>query len=287
MEVERLSINSWIKIVNMQNQKEDIINPSNSGLIFLDSQKEYPVTNTQEISINGMDGVLPGINSYAPFNLILKFGYDGRDTTDVLLFEHRLRSIFNRRNPYYVITSQLPGIKYAVNSASIQTNLIANDSSALEIEVTLNCYKGFSESVNTTDDEFLFESNWMFDNGIPLDFTPKYQHETNQFTIWNGSTDTIDPRNIHHKLQILLNINATNGFELVNYTTGDVFKYNKSISSNIDFVLSGIHAYRDQNKVGIDTNRGVITLAPGKNEFKIKGDVTSQKVLFKFPFIYR
>src|SRR5699024_10709263 len=127
----------------------------------------------------------------------------------------------------------------------------------------------------------------MFENGFPLDFEPKYHHTSSQFTIWNGSTDTIDPRNIHHQLQIKMNIKATDGFELVNYTTGDIFRYNKSISPDIDFVLSRVHAYYDNNKVGIDTNRGVVTLAPGKNIFKVRGDVSTQSVVFKFPFIYR
>lgn len=273
---------NWVKIID----GNKIINVTDKeGLEFI--SYEIPIVNpkNEKIEIKGTDGYMPSVINFDSFPLNLTFRYTGYDSIDVNLYTQSIRSIFNRRNPYYIVHSKLPGLKYAVDTAQIsfERETIRH----YKINVEFNCYKGFSESVNTTDDEFLFESNWMFDNGIPLDFTPKYQHETNQFTIWNGSTDIIDSRNIHHQLQILLNVNATNGFELVNYTTGDVFKYNKSISSNIDFVLSGIHAYRDQNKVGIDTNRGVITLAPGKNEFKIKGDVTSQKVLFKFPFIYR
>ena len=126
----------------------------------------------------------------------------------------------------------------------------------------------------------------MFENGFPLNIDPVYKHTTNQFTIWNGSTDTIDPR-FKHELKILLNLNADGGFELVNYTTGDSFRYNKSISKDIDFVLDGVYAYRDGNRVGIDTNRGIITLAEGKNELKIKGDVSDITSEFKFPFIYR
>lgn len=273
---------NWVKIID----GNKIINVTDKeGLEFI--SYEIPTVNpkNEKIEIKGTDGYMPSVINFDSFPLNLTFRYTGYDSIDVNLYTQSIRSIFNRRNPYYIVHSKLPGLKYAVDTAQIsfERETIRH----YKINVEFNCYKGFSESVNTTDDEFLFDSNWMFDNGLPLDFTPKYQHETNQFTIWNGSTDTIDPRNIHHQLQILLNVNATNGFELVNYTTGDVFKYNKSISSNIDFVLSGIHAYRDQNKVGIDTNRGVITLAPGKNEFKIKGDVSSQKVLFKFPFIYR
>lgn len=278
--------NSWVKIIENNEMQNEIIS-ENTGLIFLESKLENPIANSNDVTINGTDGTIPGGNTFEPVNLVLTFGYDGKDIEDIYLFEHKLRFLFNKRNPYYVITSKLPGIKYAVSSASVTSELLENDSEALKIEVTLKCYKGFSESVNTTDDEFFFDSNWMFENGVPLDFEPKYHHTSNQFTIWNGSTDTIDPRNIHHQLQIKMNIQATNGFELVNYTTGDIFRYNKSISPGVDFVLSGVHAYYDNNKVGIDTNRGVITLAPGKNILKIRGDVSTQNVVFKFPFIYR
>lgn len=272
---------SFVKIID--GYKEEVITDFNQ-LIFLDARAESPNTNDNSVTINGVDGILPGAISFAPFSLVLRFGYDGIDVIDLNLFEHWFRSVFNRRHPYYVITSQMPGVKYAVNTANVTSNL--KDGSSTEIEVSLNVYKGYSESVNWTDSEFLFDSNWMFENGIPLDFTPKYTHTSNQFTIWNGSTDTINPR-FKHDLKILINLNGSGGFELVNYTTSDIFKYNKSIDKNTDFVLDGVYAYRDINRVGIDTNRGIITLAPGKNEFKIKGDVSDIKTTFKFPFIYR
>lgn len=272
---------SWVKLID--NGKEELITDFR-GLEFLDAKVESPNSNDNGVNINGVDGILPGAISFAPFSLTLRFGFDGMDVNDLNLFEHWFRSVFNRRNPYYVITSQMPGIKYAINTANVTSNV--KDGSSVEIEVILNVYKGYSESVNTTDSEFLFESDWMFGNGMPLNFDPKYKHTTNQFTIWNGSTDKINPR-FKHELKILLNLDADGGFELVNYTTGDVFRYNKSIDKNTDFVLDSVYAYRDMNRIGIDTNRGVITLAPGKNEFKIKGDVSNINVVFKFPFIYR
>ncbi|HDD3158327.1 TPA: phage tail family protein [Staphylococcus aureus] len=246
---------SFVKIID--GYKEEVITDFNQ-LIFLDARAESPNTNDNSVTINGVDGILPGAISFAPFSLVLRFGYDGIDVIDLNLFEHWFRSVFNRRHPYYVITSQMHGVKYAVNTANVTSNL--KDGSSTEIEVSLNVYKGYSESVNWTDSEFLFDSNWMFENGIP-----RFKHD----------------------LKILINLNASGGFELVNYTTGDIFKYNKSIDKNTDFVLDGVYAYRDINRVGIDTNRGIITLAPGKNEFKIKGDVSDIKTTFKFPFIYR
>lgn len=254
-------------------------------LKFLDFIEEGVEMKANTTDINGKDGVLLGPSAFGPFNLTLNLSFKGQDTKDLRLIKQKLRGLLFRREPYYIWHSDLPGKKYAVYCAEHSEENLTN--SFATFAVTFTVYKGFSESVNTTSKDFSFQSNWMFENGIPLDFNPVYYHESNQFTIWNGSTDTIDPRNIYHQLKIKLNINAEDGFELVNYTTGDIFKYHKSITEKETFVLNGIHAYKDNNKVGIDTNRGLITLAPGKNIIKVKGDVKSQKVLFEFPFIYR
>lgn len=272
----------WVNFIT-DNKTERITDIDNFK--FLDAKEDDVIPKYDTVELNGADGILPGQINFEPFKLVLRFSYKAIDYKDYLLFKSKMRGVFFKKAPFYIVHSKMPGKKYAVisdnNSIDDKTDKFG------EFEVSFVVYKGFSESVNTTDDEFFFDSNWMFENGIPLDFEPKYHHTSSQFTIWNGSTDTIDPRNIHHQLQIKMNIKATDGFELVNYTTGDIFRYNKSISPGIDFVLSGVHAYYDNNKVGIDTNRGVITLAPGKNILKIRGDVSSQNVVFKFPFIYR
>ncbi|MDK9851021.1 phage tail family protein [Staphylococcus equorum] len=272
----------WVNFIT-DNKTERITDIDNFK--FLDAKEDDVIPKYDTVELNGADGILPGQINFEPFKLVLRFSYKAIDYKDYLLFKSKMRGVFFKKAPFYIVHSKMPGKKYAVisdnNSIDDKTDKFG------EFEVSFVVYKGFSESVNTTDDEFFFDSNWMFENGIPLDFEPKYHHTSSQFTIWNGSTDTIDPRNIHHQLQIKMNIKATDGFELVNYTTGDIFRYNKSISPGIDFVLSGVHAYYDNNKVGIDTNRGIITLAPGKNILKIRGDVSSQNVVFKFPFIYR
>ena len=92
---------------------------------------------------------------------------------------------------------------------------------------------------------------------------------------------------MRHKLRILIQINAVGGFQLVNTTTEDKFKYNKTIEYRSKFMLNDVYAYKDNQRVGIDTNRGIITLAPGMNNFEILGDVKDVDIIFEFPFIYR
>lgn len=272
----------WVKIIDENH--EEIISGDN-GFFFLDAEVEYPKAVDNDLTMEGVDGTLPGYTTYAPFDLILRFGFEGLDLTDKNVFEHHLRAKFCHRRPFYIITSQLPNIKYAVNRAQINPTL-KPDGKSIEFEVTFNVYKGYSESTFTTKTIVDFSSDWGVENHFPMDQNVKYKHTKNQFTIWNGSNDTIKPQ-FGHQLNIKLNIQSNGGFELINLTTGDKFKYKKSSAKETDIILNSIYAYRENYRCGIDTNRGVITLEPGYNEFKIKGEVSSCLTEFDFPFIYR
>ncbi|WP_217971497.1 phage tail domain-containing protein [Staphylococcus xylosus] len=272
----------WVKIID---EKHEETVSGDTGFFFLDAEVEYPNAVDNDITMDGIDGTIPGYVTYAPFNLILRFGFDGEDLTDKHIFEHHLRAKFCRRKPFYVITSQLPNIKYSVNRAQVNPTL-KPDGTSIEFEVTFNVYKGYSESVFTTRNIADFGSDWGVENSFPLNENIKYYHIKNQFTIWNGSNDIIKPQ-FGHQLNIKLNVQSNGGFELVNLTTGDIFKYKKSSTKNTNIVLNSIYAYRENYRCGIDTNRGVITLDPGYNEFKIKGEVGSCSSEFDFPFIYR
>ena len=135
----------------------------NFRINVLDAKASYPSENENNVSINGIDGVLPGAISFAPFNLVLRFGYDGIDAREIDLFEHHFRSIFHRRKPYAIVTSQMPGIKYSISGAY---TTYSKDFCSLELEVTLKVYKGYSESVNTTGKDFVFNSEWMLEKWI-------------------------------------------------------------------------------------------------------------------------
>lgn len=274
-------MNNWVYFTS-DGKNENIIN--NNRLKFLDAKEESVESSFNSVEIKGIDGVLPGQLTFSPFKLVLRFSYKATDIDDYLLFKTKMRGVFFKRTPFYINHSKMPGKKYAVVSDSNTIEDLTDRFGTFEVSYLV--YKGYSESVNTTDEEFNFDASWMFENGLPLDFNPTYHHTTNQFTIWNGSSDDIDPR-MKHDLKIQLNLDAVDGFEIVNYTTRDSFKYYKSISKESNFVLDGVYAYKNSNRVGIDTNRGILTLAPGKNEIRIKGNVSNISVVFKFPFIYR
>lgn len=272
----------WLKIVT---DKETIdLEEQLPGLIFLDTKQEYPVLYDSKVVINGLDGELPGAISFAPFNLILRFGVDGHDTEDVYLAEQKLRNLFFKRNYYFVITSDLPNKKFAVSNPTITPTV--KDSSSIELEVTFQVYKGYSESLYLTDQFSLGDGKWQFENGLVPDSDIKYKHTRTLFEIFNGSSDTIDPRH-SHELKIRIRLATETGFKIINKETGDVFEYTGKLKVNQSFVIDGGYAYKDEKRCGRQTNHGILRLAPGYNTFEVWGKISNFEIEFVFPFIYR
>lgn len=273
----------WIKL--MTSNKVIDVQEEVSGLIFLDAKPSYPVTVTNNKTINGVDGELTGAISFAPFNLLVRFGVDGQDEASIDIAEQKLRHIFNRRENYYLFHSQMPGVKYLVENPEISPEI--KDFSSIELEANFSVKPGYSESLMTTDNFSLNSDYWQFGNGLVTDPNIKYVHTKRKFQIYNGSTDTVTP--IHrHQIITTMNINAPNGFTLHNKTTGDKFLYKKKIRDTDTLVLNGVYPFKNKQHCGIDTNHEYITLAEGYNDFEVLGDgVEVKEIKFTFNFVYR
>ena len=90
-----------------------------SRLQFLDFVEEDVQTTTNTLEIKGRDGVLAGPSTFAPFKLSLRFVYVGQDVKDYHLYKTRLRQMIYKREPYYIIHSDMQARKYAVLPSAI------------------------------------------------------------------------------------------------------------------------------------------------------------------------
>lgn len=259
---------------------------TNPRLKFLDFSEEDVSRNGNQIEMEGSDGVLTGPMNFGPFNLILRFSYLGKDHKEYLLIKEKLRQTFNRRDPYYVWHSEMPGKKYAVIPEAQQVEDKTDRFG--EFEFSFSVYKGYSESLKDTSEFKWGDDAWQFEQGVMSDQEIKYNHDIRYFKIYNGSNDTINPL-LRHKLNINLTLKAPNGFELVNLTTDEVFEYKKALKKKTTINIVGVHPYIDNERVGKDTNYDFITLAPGYNEILIrgKGVPDNPQSEFIFNFIYR
>ncbi|MDW4341026.1 phage tail family protein [Staphylococcus saprophyticus] len=273
----------WVKMIT-DNGTTDITDID--GLMYLDFKEEDVENRINLQEISGVDGGLLSPISFAPFNLILRFVYSGVDVTDYHLLKKQLRSMLYSRTPFYIVHSDMPGMKYAVVTDSTAVEDVYGRNGTFE--VTFTVYKGYSESLYETNEYDKTSDKWQFGNGLLVNDDIKYKHNTTSFKIFNGSSDTIAPFPHRHKLIIKLNVNAPKGFKLINRTTGDVFEYKKAITKNKQIIINGIYPTIDGKRVGIDTNHEWLKLTPGYNNIEIIGtDITEPTAEFIFPFIYR
>lgn len=273
----------WVKMIT-DNGTTDLTDID--GLMYLDFKEEDVESRINLQEISGVDGGLLSPISFAPFNLILRFVYSGVDVADYHLLKKQLRSMLYSRTPFYIVHSDMPGMKYAVVTDSTAVEDLYGRNG--EFEVTFTVYKGYSESLYETNQYDKTSDKWQFGNGLLVNDDIKYKHNTTSFKIFNGSSDTIRPFPHRHKLIIKLNVNAPKGFKLINRTTGDVFEYKKAITKSKQIIINGIYPTIDGKRVGIDTNHEWLSLAPGYNDIEIIGtDITEPTAEFIFPFIYR
>ncbi|MDW4322496.1 phage tail family protein [Staphylococcus saprophyticus] len=273
----------WVKMIT-DNGTTDLTDID--GLMYLDFKEEDVENRINLQEISGVDGGLLSPISFAPFNLILRFVYSGVDVTDYHLLKKQLRSMLYSRTPFYIVHSDMPGMKYAVITDSTAIEDVYGRNGTFEITFTV--YKGYSESLYETNQYDKTSDKWQFGNGLLVNDDIKYKHDTTSFKIFNGSSDTIAPFPHRHKLIIKLNVNAPKGFKLINRTTGDVFEYKKTITKSKQIIINGIYPTIDGKRVGIDTNHEWLKLTPGYNDIEIIGtDITEPTAEFIFPFIYR
>ncbi|RIL33021.1 phage tail family protein [Staphylococcus gallinarum] len=273
------------KTVRMFNNNFETVLTDIPNLTFLDFDEEDVQIKTETTEVTGLDGVLMGASSFSPFKLTLRFFYRGLDTKDYNLLKQRLRGIIYRREPYYVVHSDMPGKKYAVVPVSNGITDVGDRYGTFEIEFSV--YKGYSESLRETDKFSLSSGEWQFEGGLLADDEIKYKHDSSSFKIFNGSSDTINPI-MRHYLKITVKVDAPKGITIKNNTTGDEFIYKVALSKSKPLILDGVHPIIDKKRVGVNTNYQWLTLAPGYNDIEILGEkISNPSVEFDFNFIYR
>ncbi|MFJ7665604.1 phage tail domain-containing protein [Lysinibacillus sp. NPDC097195] len=152
----------------------------------------------------------------------------------------------------------------------------------VEIETYLLPY---GESAATLKELKLWDANkWEWNQGLTWDEDLQYKFTTNDFTVKNLGNVKIDPR--ESELKITVKATATSYFEIKNVSTGEVFRFNGTLTATDTLVLNGIHTYKNGANAILNTNKKLLTVAPGNNVFSVSGG-TIQSIEFDFRFLYK
>ncbi|WP_026592994.1 phage tail family protein [Bacillus sp. UNC437CL72CviS29] len=121
--------------------------------------------------------------------------------------------------------------------------------------------------------------------GMGLDWSNelKYIHNVSYFNILNAGSVEVNPRYIPLSIKFK---GPSSNLSIKNITTGDVWSYNKTTSANDTILLAGVRSTKNSLSIFRDTNRKLITLAPGWNEFQLSGTTQPFEIQFDFNFYY-
>jgi len=103
------------------------------------------------------------------------------------------------------------------------------------------------------------------------------------FRIYNAGDKTIDPRELPLKITFR---GASTNLTITNQTTGDCWQYTGTTVKSDFLVLDGIRSLKNGVSIFSDTNRKLITLVPGWNDFTITGASGYFEITFNFRFYY-
>lgn len=131
---------------------------------------------------------------------------------------------------------------------------------------------------------------WNIDQlawGLGLDWDenpPKFTFNANSFTVVNHGNVPINPRWM--PLRITLRGNFASGVTITNQTTGEIFNYRSGLAASDVLVLDGINYTKNGMSVTGQTNKKLITLKKGINQFSVTGGTVSS-IIFDFPFYFK
>lgn len=245
-----------------------------------DVQPANPTDNLQKVGL--MDGSRLLSTSYSTRELKMEILFDGLDEGDAELAYDALQRFLISRDPYWVCFANWPQRMYYVK-AKLAAPTFAGDRH-WTCEVTFTDLIGLSRSVGTTQDPVLgFGNNY--------EANPQYIFSTNSFTVVNHSDVMIDPERRGHPFKLTLQGSSSGNMKITNKTTGDVFtrkgihgengQTTKGSDFNGTYVIDGVRPTLNGKSDDIYTDRGVLTLQIGKNDFQV--DNFSGTITFDYP----
>ncbi|EAD4088986.1 phage tail family protein [Listeria monocytogenes] len=262
-----------------QDSDKEIDADSLACVTFLQFVRDSPQLSTTFYEFAGADGAIEGDSVFKSKKITCDFLIQANSVDNYKLAEQEFYNFFYERKSYYIRFSRTPGIRYKVIPEVAAVELSKNGKIA-KITLELNNFTGYAESVHSSLMTQDVEDSWQFGQGILAD-DYSYTHHANHFSIYNPGSITVDPR--LHFLRILIIGDAYGDFVMENQTTLERFECTKKFNVGNKDVLTLEQTSPKVNgiPIGMETNGGLISLAPGKNDIVLK-NIARTFVTFDF-----
>lgn len=255
--------------IKIWDKNDNEINLSNYGLKGLDLIPESPSYTSENENIPGMDGVIPLGKQRNPIVLTARFLAKSFDYVDSLIKRDGIYDLFNGGESFYIATAKQNYKRWLVESNEEWTPERYNPTTS-EITLNLICNKAYAESIGTT-----LQSTTFQHLDVPVNVNDYRNIRATRFRIYNPGKP-IDPRSINDHLKITMR-GQSNNLQIKNLTTGDTWQYNGNTNANQTIELNGIRSTKSGLSIFRDTNKKLISLAHGWNEFEVTGSPNTQR----------
>lgn len=224
--------------------------------------------------IEGRNGLVRLSKDYDQRRLTAICSLYGQDYLDYQSLLDKLYQVLYPDEPFYLIVDGKPNKRWVVEVSNEWTPERVGSFSEFQIELV--SFSSFSESVQTT-----IERPAAYITGGR---TISYKHSTASFEIYNDGDEEIDPRAV--PLQIIFKGASTN-LKITNTTTGEEWTYTGSSNVGDTITLDGIRAIKNGLSIFGDTNKKLISIAKGWNQFEINGANGEFEISFDFRSYYK
>ncbi|NYE07278.1 hypothetical protein F4694_004063 [Bacillus niacini] len=258
-----------------------LYNLADYGIKTLDFQIDAPSPRVYTEVVEGRDGTLDLGAVYDSRQLRGSFYMSAVDSIDFALLRNEVFRIFAGVEEFYLIDSREPGKRWKVRSNGFSVEQLTAKKGRFDVDFTAAI--PYAESIGTTLDPLTFDTElWQIGQGI-IDDGLVYTHTTSSFRIYNLGDTTVNPR--QHPLVITFT-GASNNLKIQNVTTGEEWTYTGVTTAGDSVKLDSIQSTKNGLSIFRDTNRKVISIVPGWNDFVITGASGLFTLSFDFRFYY-
>jgi phage-related protein len=257
-----------------------IIETEEYGIKLLTHSISSPSPRVVTEEIEGRDGYIEMGVTFDGRKIRASFFMYAFDKQDYPLLRNEVFRIFATKEKFYFHEPNQKR-RWLVRSNGFDPERFSPRGGTFEIE--FSSPSPYAESIGTTLDPFTFDSElWQIGQGLEAEDL-KYVHKTASFRIFNAGDIAIDPRVLPLKITFT---GASTNLTITNQTTGDIWKYTGTTQAGDTIMLDGVRSLKNGLSIFGNTNRKLITIAPGWNDFTLTGVTDPFEISFDFRFYY-
>jgi hypothetical protein len=256
------------------------------GIGVRDFVPASPYYDTEYETLEGQDGVID-TGTKLGFRKISTELYFVAESMDKYAYKRdEVFRLFDSREPFYISESRCPYKKWLVKV----DGMFEPDQARIFgfFELSFTSASPYAVSIGTTLN-VAEESQYFGVGGISVidegDPVIQYEFTSALFSLFNDG-ELLNPERPFVEQKITLKGNLINP-TIKNLTTGDVWSWTGTATTNDSIVLEGIRSYKNEetNSIFRGTNKKLIRIAPGWNEFQVTG-ATDFTISFDLRFLY-